>query len=119
MRNYIYEQETEKTYGLEDEQNDDNDYLDEEGIVNLESEIINMHMNTIKAAAGVLSEEGDLITNIKGVGKEEDFTLDEYIDGLEKILDKKINMYGDIKDKIEIYKRAIQKNEMNNNYDEY
>ena len=111
MRNYIYEQETEKTYELEEEQNEDNDYMDEEAIVNLESDIINTHMNTIKAAASVLSEEGDLITNIKGVGKEEDFTLDEYIDGLEKILEKKISMYGDIKDKIEIYKKAIKKME--------
>ena len=32
-------------------------------------------MNIIKEDAKLLNEEGDLITNIKGVGKEEDSTL--------------------------------------------
>ena len=34
--------------------------------------------------ARLLSQEGDLITNIKGVGKEEDFKMDEYIAGLDR-----------------------------------
>ena len=65
-------------------------------------------MNVIKESANSLSEEGDLITNIKGVGKEQNFTLDEYILGLEKIVDKKLDMYGIIKGKILKYKKVTR-----------
>jgi len=71
-------------------------------------DIIDYHMNVIKESANSLSEEGDLITNIKGVGKEQNFTLDEYILGLEKIVDKKLDMYGIIKGKILKYKKVTR-----------
>ena len=71
-------------------------------------DIIDYHMNVIKESANSLSEEGDLVTNIKGVGKEQNFTLDEYISGLEKIVDKKLDMYGKIKGKILKYKKVTK-----------
>ena len=77
-------------------------------------DIVNKHMVIIKEAANILSQEGDLITNIKGVGKEQNFTLDNYIDGLELIVDKKLDMYGDIKNRIKKYRKA--KKENGNNY---
>ena len=72
---------------------------------NIGEDIVNKHMVIIKEAANILSQEGDLITNIKGVGKEQNFTLDNYIDGLELIVDKKLDMYGDIKNRIKKYRR--------------
>ena len=63
-------------------------------------------MVIIKESANILSEEGDLITNIKGVGKVQNFTLDDYIDGLENIVDKKLDIYQDIKNKIKKYRKA-------------
>ena len=109
---------------IDNENDDDDDNQNEEDNIDGDGEgdadgdeelnkigedIINTHMTYIREAANILSEEGDLVTNIKGVGKEQSFTLDEYISGLEKIVDKKLNMYGDIKGKIKKYKKIAKK----------
>ena len=54
--------------------------------------------------AKMLTEEGDLITNIKGIGDELDLNMDEYSMRVEKIIIKKIAIYTDLKKKIDIYK---------------
>ncbi len=56
----------------------------------------------------MLTEEGELITNIKGIGDEEDFKMDEYTARLEKIINKKIALYTDLKKKLEVYKVHIK-----------
>ena len=88
----------------ENEQIEEEEYANED-MEKIEEDIINTHMKIIREAANILSEEGDLVTNIKGVGKIQNFTIDEYIDGLEKIVDKKMDMYGDIKGKIVKYRK--------------
>ena len=103
-------------YDDNDNQNedDDDDNIDEElGIIG--EDIINTHMVYLREAANILSEEGDLVTNIKGVGKKNNITLDQYISSLEKIVDKKLDMYGDIKGKIRQYKKFV-KNKNGKNY---
>ena len=77
-------------------------------LVEDEDDIINYHMNIIKEDAKLLTQEGDLITNIKGVGKEGDFKMDEYIAGLDKIIEKKLKIYNNIKGKVDIYKMHIK-----------
>ena len=72
----------------------------EEELNKIGEDIINTHLNTIREAANILSQEGDLVTNIKGVGKLQNFTIEEYISGLENIVDKKLGLYGGIKVKI-------------------
>ncbi len=52
----------------------------------------------------MLTEEGEIITNIKGIGSAADFKMDEYTMRLEKIINKKIAVYTDLKKKIDIYK---------------
>ena len=97
-----------------DSQIEDDNNIDEElGIIG--EDIINTHMVYLREAANILSEEGDLVTNIKGVGKKNTITLDEYISNLEKIVDKKLDMYGDIKGKIRKYKKFV-KNKNGKNY---
>ena len=77
-------------------------------LVEDEDDIINYHMNIIKEDARLLSQEGDLITNIKGVGKEGDFKMDEYIAGLDKIIEEKLRIYNNIKGKVDKYKSHIK-----------
>ena len=79
-----------------------------EKLVEDEDDIINYHMNIIKEDARLLSQEGDLITNIKGVGKEGDFKMDEYIAGLDKIIEQKLKIYNNIKGKVDKYKLHIK-----------
>ena len=97
--NEEFEEEEEEIIQKEENDNDNN-------INNIGEDIINKHMVIIKESANILSEEGDLITNIKGVGKKQNFTLDNYIDGLELIVDKKLDMYQEIKNKIKKYRKA-------------
>ena len=52
----------------------------------------------------MLTLEGELITSIKGVGDDTDFKMEEYTNRLEKIINKKISIYSDLKKKMEIYK---------------
>ena len=81
-------------------------------LVEDEDDIINYHMNIIKEDARLLSQEGDLITNIKGVGKEEDFKMDEYIAGLDKIIEQKIKLYTNMKGKVDKYKIHIKEEDV-------
>ena len=81
-------------------------------LVEDEDDIINYHMNIIKEDARLLSQEGDLITNIKGVGKEEDFKMDEYIAGLDKIIEQKLKFYNNMKGKVDKYKKHIKEEDI-------
>jgi hypothetical protein len=65
-------------------------------------------MDIIKDDAKMLTEEGELISNIKGVGEETNFNMENYTTKLEQIINKKISMYMDLKKKMEIYKFHIK-----------
>lgn len=52
----------------------------------------------------MLTEEGELITQIKGLGDDTDLKMDEYAMRLEKIINKKLFIYSDLKKKIDVYK---------------
>jgi hypothetical protein len=52
----------------------------------------------------MLTDEGNIITNIKGIGKNMEFNMDEYSNRLEVIINKKIAFYTDLKKKIDIYR---------------
>ena len=78
-------------------------------IVQDEDEIITTHMEVIKQDAKLLTEEGKLISLIKGIGNEEDkIDVDEYINRLENVLDQKINLYSGLQDKIDVYKEHLK-----------
>ena len=51
----------------------------------------------------MLTEEGELITNVKGVGDAQ-FEMEVYSNRLEKIINQKIALYMSLKGKIENYK---------------
>lgn len=65
-------------------------------------------MNIIKEDASLLTEEGELVSNVKGVG-DIDYEIDAYTKDLERIVLRKIKMYKELKTKLEIYKYNNQK----------
>ena len=74
-------------------------------IIQDEDDIINTHMEVIKQDAKLLTEEGKLISLIKGIGNEEEkIEVDEYINRLENVVDQKINLYSGLQNKIDVYK---------------
>jgi kinesin family protein 2/24 len=78
-----------------------------EKIVEDEDEIVNIHMNIIKDDAKMLTEEGELITNVRGVG-EVQYEMEVYAKRLDSIITQKINLYQGLKKKIDSYKRHIK-----------
>ena len=78
-------------------------------IIQDEDDIINTHMEVIKQDARLLTEEGKLISLIKGIETEEEkIEVDEYIKRLENVLDQKINLYSGLQDKIDVYKGHLK-----------
>ena len=78
-------------------------------IIQDEDDIITTHMEVVKQDAKLLTEEGRLISLIKGIGSEEEkIEIDEYIQRLENVLDQKVNIYSGLQDKIDIYKGHLK-----------
>ena len=78
-------------------------------IIQDEDDIITNHMEVVKQDAKLLTEEGRLISLIKGIGSEEEkIEVDEYIQRLENVLDQKMNIYSGLQDKIDVYKGHLK-----------
>ena len=57
----------------------------------------------------MLTEEGELITKIKGLGKvDEHFTMEMYLKRLEEIIDRKLSLYSALQNKLNVYKEHIK-----------
>ena len=81
-------------------------------IIEDEDDIVATHMDVIKQDAKMLTEEGELITKIKGIEySEENFSMEEYLKRLEKIIDKKIDIYSGLQNKIDVYKQHLRDEE--------
>ena len=69
--------------------------------------IISSHIDVIKKEAKLLSEEGNLISKIKGIG-EENYSIEEYIPKMEEIIHSKLAYFKELKQKIKEYKSFLQ-----------
>jgi|DEB0MinimDraft_12_1074336.scaffolds.fasta_scaffold22450_1 hypothetical protein len=47
----------------------------------------------------MLTEEGDLISNVQGFGEEE-YDMDEYVLRMDKIIRRNLEIYGDLQERI-------------------
>ena len=86
----------------------DTEEVDSSVIREEQDKLIISHMNVIKDEARTLTEEGNLISNVKGLTNDT-FPMEEYAFKLNGIIDKKLMQYEELKKKIEEYKRAIKK----------
>ena len=68
-----------------------------------EDEIVSQHINIITEEAAMLSEEGNLIKSIKRENTQ-NMNIDDYVESLISILNKKIDNYSSIKQNIGFYK---------------
>ena len=64
-------------------------------------------MQIIKDDAKLLTEEGELISNIKGIG--DDINMEEYTMYLDNIINEKLSIYSKLKTLIENYKINLGK----------
>jgi len=75
-------------------------------IVEEQEALIANHMDIIKSEAKLLTEEGNLISKIKGI-TEENYTMDEYVYKIEDIIKTKLKYFQDLKQKIKEYKSLL------------
>lgn len=72
-------------------------------LVEEEEELRNQHLEYLKEAAKLLTEEGELISNVQGFGNE-DYDMDEYVVRMEKIIKRNLQIYGDLQNRINRFK---------------
>ena len=106
----------EKENNIKDEEEDNN--LNNENIIMMDENqympfvaeeqeaLIANHMEIIKSEAQLLTEEGNLISKIKGI-TEENYSMDEYVPKIEDIIDTKLNYFRELKKKIKEYKSLL------------
>ena len=75
-------------------------------IVEEQEALIANHMDIIKSEAQLLTEEGNLISKIKGI-TEENYSMEEYVPKIEEIIETKLNYFKELKQKIQEYKSLL------------
>jgi hypothetical protein len=75
-------------------------------IVDEQENLIANHMDIIKSEAQLLTEEGNLISKIKGI-TEENYSMEEYVPKIEEIIEIKLNYFRELKERIKEYKSLL------------
>ena len=75
-------------------------------IIEEQENLIASHMDIIKNEAQLLTEEGNLISKIKGI-TDENYTMEEYVPKIEEIIEAKLDYFRDLKQKIQEYKSLL------------
>jgi len=79
-------------------------------IVEEEEELLNKHLQYIKEAASLLTEEGELISNVQGVGAVE-YDIDEYVSRMERIVKRNLEIYGELQKRFGKFKKHLKEEE--------
>jgi kinesin family protein 2/24 len=58
----------------------------------------------------LLTEEGELISNVQGVGSVE-YDIDEYVQRMERIVARNLEIYGDLQKRIVKFKKHLKEEE--------
>ena len=75
-------------------------------IVEEQEALIANHMEIIESEAKLLTEEGNLISKIKGI-TDENYTMEEYVYKIEDIIKTKLKYFQELKQKIKEYKTLL------------
>lgn len=79
-------------------------------LVEEEEELRNKHLEYLKEAAKLLTEEGELISNVQGFGNE-DYDMDDYVERMERIIKRNLEIYGDLQSRIKTFKKHMVEEE--------
>ena len=64
-------------------------------LIDEQEEFRGKHFEYLKEVAKLLTEEGDLVSNVQGFG-EADYDMDEYVLKMDKIIKRNLEIYGDL-----------------------
>jgi hypothetical protein len=76
-------------------------------VIEEQENLISNHIDIIKSEAKLLSEEGNLISKIKGIS-EENYSMEAYVPEIEEIIKLKLNYFHELKEKIKEYKSLFK-----------
>ena len=94
----------------EDKPNEFFDFQEKvEFILDLQEDIMNLHLSAIREDAQMLKKESEIISNARN--NEEDYEIDNYIRDTEDIVKKKLMLYKQIANKIKEAKKALTEEE--------
>ena len=79
-------------------------------IVEEEEQLKNKHLEYLKEAANLLTQEGELISNVQGIGQE-DYDIDEYVDKMEHIIQRNLEIYMDLQRRMQKFRKHLQEEE--------
>lgn len=79
-------------------------------IVDEEEELRNKHLFYLKEAAQLLTEEGELISNVQGIGTV-DYDIDEYVNRMERIIQRNLEIYEDLQRRMNRFKKHLKEEE--------
>ena len=66
-----------------------------DSLVDEEEELRNKHLEYLKEAASLLTQEGELISNVQGVNDQE-YDIEEYVDKMQRIVHRNLEIYSDL-----------------------
>ena len=79
-------------------------------LVEEEEELRTVHLDYLKEAAKLLTEEGNLISSLTGYGSEE-YDMEDYVRRMEKIVTRNLEIYGDLQKRIKNFKQHMNEEE--------
>lgn len=79
-------------------------------IVDEEEELRNKHLQYLKEAAQLLTEEGELISKVQGMSGEE-YDIEDYVGNMERIIKRNLEIYGDLQKKMNKFKKHLKEEE--------
>lgn len=80
-----------------------------EYILDLQEDIMNLHLSAIREDAQMLKRESEIISSARN--NDADYEIDHYIRDTEDIVRKKLMLYKQIADKIKLAKQALAEEE--------
>ena len=81
-------------------------------LVEMEEELRNKHLEYLKEAAKLLTEEGQLISSVHDFNKEdENYDMDDYVNRMERIVKRNLEIYGDLNNRIQNFKKHMKEEE--------
>ena len=81
-----------------------------DNIIDEQDELRNKHLEYLKEAAQLLTQEGELISNLQGLGSEET-DIDEYVTKMEAIVGRNLEIYSDMQAQLSRFKNLLKEEE--------
>lgn len=82
-----------------------------DNIIDEQDELRNKHLEYLKEAAQLLTQEGELISSLQGTGENEETDIDEYVNRMESIVARNLEIYSDMQQQLLRFKKLLKEEE--------